>query len=170
MATSVSAETVSATNASPYSGQQLRNIKALSSADLDGYLSGKGMGFAKAAELNHYPGPKHVLELENELKLDQAQRLQTQALFSNMQKEAIKLGKQLVNKERELDVLFSSNAVSADNLKVLLAEIGVIRSSLRYVHLSTHLKQKDILSRHQNMQYDNLRGYSGGGKQHEHSH
>ena len=33
------------------------------------YLSGAGMGYAKAAELNRHPGPMHVLELADQLKL-----------------------------------------------------------------------------------------------------
>lgn len=45
-ATAVSAE-------SPYAGQQTREVKALSTQEVDDYLNGRGMGFAKAAELNH---------------------------------------------------------------------------------------------------------------------
>ena len=55
---------------SPYAGQEKREIKALSQEDVEGYLTGQGMGFAKAAELNQYPGPKHVLELARELRLE----------------------------------------------------------------------------------------------------
>jgi len=51
---------------SPYAGQEKRSIKALSQAQIENFLSGAGMGFAKAAELNHYPGPKHVLELADQ--------------------------------------------------------------------------------------------------------
>jgi hypothetical protein len=50
--------TWAAETSSPYSGQETREIKALSRDEISGYLSGDGMGFAKAAELNHYPGPK----------------------------------------------------------------------------------------------------------------
>jgi hypothetical protein len=32
-------------------------------------LKGDGMGFAKAAELNGYPGPAHVLSVAKELNL-----------------------------------------------------------------------------------------------------
>ena len=31
------------------------------------YLDGAGMGYARAAELNHFPGPMHVLELAREM-------------------------------------------------------------------------------------------------------
>ena len=43
------------------SGLATGSIKALSTEDVDGYLGGKGMGFAKAAELNGFAGPSHVL-------------------------------------------------------------------------------------------------------------
>jgi len=46
----------------PYAGQQAREIKALTVAEIQAYLSGAGSGYAKAAELNHYPGPKHAIE------------------------------------------------------------------------------------------------------------
>lgn len=52
-----------ALQASPDAGQQHRQIKALSADEIQNYLAGKGAGMAKAAELNHYPGPTHVLEL-----------------------------------------------------------------------------------------------------------
>ena len=58
---------------SPYAGQQARDIKALSPDEIQGYLTGQGMGLAKAAELNGYPGPLHVLELAAELKLTEEQ-------------------------------------------------------------------------------------------------
>src|SRR5687767_11125254 len=52
---------------SPYVGQEDRAIKALDAKDVDGLLAGSGMGYAKAAELNGYPGPMHVLELAEKL-------------------------------------------------------------------------------------------------------
>ncbi|MGH7485986.1 MAG: hypothetical protein ACREMY_10365, partial [bacterium] len=54
--------TVGALAATPYAGQQSREIKALSQEEAAGLLAGKGMGFAKAAELNGFAGPAHVLE------------------------------------------------------------------------------------------------------------
>ena len=41
----------------PYAGQQTRAIKALSDDDIAALRAGEGMGMAKAAELNGYPGP-----------------------------------------------------------------------------------------------------------------
>lgn len=156
-----------ADTASPYIGQQLRDIKSLSQSDIDGYLSGKGMGYAKAAELNHYPGPRHVLDMENELKLSNKQREQTEALFKKMQTSAIKLGKQLIQQEKELDQLFASSKITQESLDNLLQKIGSTQARLRYVHLSTHLEQKNILNNHQVMMYDQLRGYNEPGMNHD---
>jgi hypothetical protein len=49
--------------ATPYAGQQTRTIKALSDDEIAALRNGEGMGMAKAAELNGYPGPIHVLSL-----------------------------------------------------------------------------------------------------------
>jgi hypothetical protein len=54
---------------SPYAGQEQRPIKALSDQEVAALLAGQGAGFAKAAELNGYPGPMHVLELADRLAL-----------------------------------------------------------------------------------------------------
>ena len=50
-----------------YVGQETRDIKALSPQDIDDYLHGRGWGMP-AAELNHYPGPRHVLDLAHSLR------------------------------------------------------------------------------------------------------
>jgi hypothetical protein len=42
---------------SPYVGQEFREIKALSPQEISDYLSGKGLGLAKAAELKWLPKP-----------------------------------------------------------------------------------------------------------------
>ena len=91
------------TGASPYAGSEKREIKALSSDEMASYLQGKGMGLAKTAELNHYPGPAHVLTLATELALKPDQKVRTEALFKSMESEAIVLGNQLIKQERELD-------------------------------------------------------------------
>jgi len=56
------------------------------------------MGFAKAAELNHYPGPKHVLQLADQLQLSEEQRQKRQRVFDEMNSKAINLGKRLSRK------------------------------------------------------------------------
>jgi hypothetical protein len=56
----------------PYAGQQTRAVKALSDDEIAALRKGEGMGMAKAAELNGYPGPAHVLQLAGPLGLTDA--------------------------------------------------------------------------------------------------
>jgi Spy/CpxP family protein refolding chaperone len=145
---------------SPYAGQEARDIKALSAEERDSLLSGKGMGLAKAAELNGYPGPAHVLALAGELGLTEAQRRDTQALFAAMESRAIAVGKELVEEERRLDRLFADRAATGDNVSASLGRIGELQARLRGVHLEAHLEQARILSAEQVAQYVRVRGYS----------
>ena len=70
--------------ASPYAGQQTRAIKALSPEDIAALRNGAGMGMAKAAELNGYPGPAHVLALAAQLGLTKNQQQRVTAIFERM--------------------------------------------------------------------------------------
>jgi hypothetical protein len=144
---------------SPYTGQETREIKALSKEEIDGYLSGGGMGFAKAAELNHYPGPSHVLELAGQLRLSDEQRKRTQVIFERMKSQATSLGKQLVEKEQLLDSRFAAGTISNAELERLVTEISVIQGKLRAVHLRAHLAQRVVLTQDQIRLYDSLRGH-----------
>ncbi len=159
---------VMAATESPYKGQQTRAIKALSQQKIDGYLKGKGMGYAKAAELNNYPGPRHVLDMANELKLSAEQIQQTQAIFNSMQAQAVELGKQLVEKEKELDQKFANSQIDANTLASLVSEIGLLEAKIRNVHLAAHLEQRKLLSKHQIQQYSQLRGYGTAHNTHHH--
>jgi len=159
----------------PYAGQQAREIKALSSAEQADLLAGKGMGLAKAAELNGYPGPAHVLELAADLALTPEQRALTRAVWQAMDARAKALGQQLVDAERELDALFASKQVTPERLTAQLDRIGALQAQVRAVHLQAHLEQVRILSPEQTSRYAVLRGYGGAGGghgsgQHPHKH
>ena len=154
--------------ASPYAGEEGREIKALSAEDVDSYLTGKGMGFAKAAELNGYAGPKHVLELASELKLTAEQRTRTQALFASMQTKAVALGRQVVAEERTLDRLFASTSITQDSLQESVTRIGELQADVRAAHLEAHLEQAKILTPEQRAEYLRLRGYHASGAHHSH--
>lgn len=148
---------------SPYAGQELRQIKALSEEQIDGLLAGKGLGFAKAAELNRHPGPRHVLDLREQLALRPEQAQRVEAVFAAMQAEASRLGREIVARETELDGLFSRGEITRDALRRLTGEIGRLTGALRGVHLAAHLDMVEVLTPHQTMLYDRLRGYTGGG-------
>jgi Spy/CpxP family protein refolding chaperone len=158
--------------AAPYAGQESRDIKALSAKDVSALLSGQGMGLAKAAELNGFAGPAHVLELAAELRLTQEQRARTEALFAAMSAKAKSSGRALVDKERELDKLFATKAITPERLSRALSEIGALQAQLRDAHLEAHLAQVEILTPEQNARYGELRGYSATAERgrHEHQH
>ena len=155
--------------ASPYVGQEVRDIKSLSPEDINAYLSGKGMGLAKTAELNGYAGPSHVLELASQLTLTPEQRARTEALFASMASKATSLGRALVEEERKLDRLFATRAVTAELLASSLNEIGSLQAKVRGAHLEAHLAQVEILTSEQNARYAQLRGYGGAGAHTGHS-
>ena len=154
---------------SPYTGEQSRPIKALSADETAALLAGKGMGLAKAAELNGYPGPAHVLELATELQLSDAQKAQTQALFASMQTKAVSLGRALVEEERGLDRLFAEKAATPESLAAALARIGALQARVRGAHLEAHLAPVRILTPEQTAKYAELRGYSKSGGNSEHA-
>jgi hypothetical protein len=149
----------SQTPSSSYAGQEQRAIKALSPQDITMYLEGHGMGFAKAAELNHYPGPRHVLDLATELKLSHEQYTKTQQAYDKMNAEAVRLGKLIVAKEKQLDSLYATQKMSETQLRTTVSDIAKLQGELRFTHLSAHLEMKKILSPPQVAKYDELRGY-----------
>lgn len=145
---------------SDYSGQEKREIKSLSKSDLDELRTGKGWGLAKAAELNGFPGPVHLLEMKEEIELSQEQLNQIEQLYQQMKKQAIPLGLKLIELEKELDESFKSKTINEELLAELLEKIAGVYRDIRYVHLSVHLKTPKILTKEQINEYNKLRGYS----------
>lgn len=148
--------------ASPYVAQEAREIKALSPAEVEGLLAGKGLGYAKSAELNRYPGPAHVLELTSELELSEAQLAATRALHSRMEAQAKVLGAKVVAAEGALERSFREGVASETSLKSALGQIAQLQAELRAVHLLAHVEQRRLLSPEQVTRYVHLRGYHGG--------
>jgi hypothetical protein len=141
-------------------GEEKHTIKTLSEEEVQALLSGQGTGLAKAAELNHYPGPRHVLDLAAQLQLSAAQRAETQQIYDRMHQEAVRLGTLIVDKEQELDQLFATQAVHSDTLRRLTRLIAQLQGDLRLVHLQAHVEMKQLLSREQIDRYVGLRGYT----------
>jgi Spy/CpxP family protein refolding chaperone len=153
---------------SPYAGQEQRAIKALSDREISDLTEGRGLGLAKAAELNGYPGPMHVLELADSLHLSDQQRAKMQELFTAMKAEAIPLGERLIAQEAELDKEFASKTITAASLAASTDAIGITHSALRQTHLKYHLSTVEVLTPAQIRRYAELRGYKGD-VQHPHS-
>jgi hypothetical protein len=150
-----------ASEQSPYSGEEQRSIKSLSAEEIRSLNRGDGMGFAKLAELNHFPGPKHVLSISEELGLSPSQQTDTKALFEEMRRRAVAIGNELLLAESQLDKKFESGIIDTEGLERDLLDIGKLRASLRFVHLEAHLRQKKLLKPDQIRKYDAIRGYHG---------
>ena len=144
---------------SPYAGLEGREIKALSEEQLQQLRNGEGMTLALPAELNQYPGPRHVLELAQELALSLKQQDQVRGIEQAMRAKAIALGTAIIEKERHLDQAFAKRLITDDALRELTREIARLQADLRYTHLSAHLDVRHVLTEQQILKYDELRGY-----------
>jgi Spy/CpxP family protein refolding chaperone len=143
---------------SPYAGGQTHAIKALSADEVRTYAAGEGMGLAKAAELNGYPGPLHVLELAQQLRLTEAEKSKTEQVRAAMLKDATRLGKLIVEKERELDKSFGDKKIDERTLRSMVGEISRLQGELRTAHLRAHLEMMQVLKPEQIKRYAELRG------------
>lgn len=152
---------------SPYAGQEVRRIKALSQNDIEGLLAGAGTpfgGMAKPAELNGYPGPRHVLDAYDagEFQLSNEQHEQIEALYEEMRSEAIELGENIIDIENEIDDAFTGKTITNSFLQEKVKESADLYGQLRFVHLKYHLSMVEILTPQQVEQYNELRGYTSG--------
>lgn len=145
---------------SPYAGQERREIKALSTEEITQLREGEGMGLALAAELNHYPGPRHALELAGALELSAVQVQNVQQIRNVMSHEAQRLGALIIQRERELDNAFRATKINETLLQTLVDDIARLRGALRVTHLRAHLQVSALLTAEQVRRYDELRGYA----------
>ncbi len=117
------------------------------------------MGMALAAELNRFPGPKHVLELAAELELDEEQIRTAQSIFDDMARSAKRLGREVLREEASLDARFADGTIDPESLARSVQEIARLRGELRLVHLQAHLRMRAAMDDEQVAGYDRLRGY-----------
>lgn len=145
----------------PYAGQQDREIKSLSPDEVKQYLAGAGMGYAKSAELNRFPGPMHVLELADKLDLTPEQRARTKTLMDGRKAAARAIGTKRVESERAIEMLFRSGKLDDTALAKSVREAAVLEGEYRLAHLETHRRMRSLLSDDQVARYVRLRGYEG---------
>jgi len=155
-------------HAQPYAGQQHREITTLSQEEVAGYRAGRGMGLARPAELNGYPGPMHVLELADSLHLTAEQRQAVEAIFVRMKEAAETAGARYLELERAVDAAFRSGEVDTDVIRKLVKQADGARAEVRLAHLTAHLETAPRLSTEQRRRYAELRGH--GRKPADHGH
>lgn len=152
-----------------YAGEQHRSLKALDERDVAALRQGQGMGLAKAAELNGYPGPMHTLELAQLLQLSAAQHAATRRLMDEHTARARVLGEAIVEAETELDRLFSSRQATTQAVNSATQRVAGLQARLRAEHLNTHLAQTALLTPEQARRYVELR-YTTGTPDHPYRH
>lgn len=127
---------------SPYAGHAGRAVKALSAEETADLEAGRGMGLAVVAEMNGYPGPMHVVELADALRLTPEQRAASAALIAPMLERAQRLGRDVIVAEAALERAFVAHALDPAALQAQVMGIAELRGRLRAVHLETHLAQQ----------------------------
>jgi Spy/CpxP family protein refolding chaperone len=147
------------TQSTPYSGEEQRLIKALSDDMIDGYRNGRGMGLAKAAELNHYPGPMHILQMKEKLRLSPEQIAILEKVFDQMHNETVPFGNSLIEQEQMLDSVFRTAKADSINVRQFTTRIGELQGKIRFAHLNAHITAQKILTAEQIAMYDKERGY-----------
>jgi len=118
---------------------------------------GRGFGLAFAADQNGYPGPMHVLELRDRLKLTADQEAKARDLMHAMFAESRPKSARLLEAEAKLRRLFAERAADEAAVRAAVAEVERARSEVRLVHLLAHLKTRDLLSEDQRRLYHEAR-------------
>ncbi len=119
--------------------------------------TGRGFGMAFAADKNGYPGPTHVLELRDRLKLTPEQTAKIEALETAMFAESRPKSARLLDAEAKLGRLFASGRADESAIRAAVAEAERARADVRVVHLMTHLKAREILTDEQRRLYEEAR-------------
>jgi hypothetical protein len=147
-------------HAHEHDASAMSEIPSLTEQQMQGLKTGEGMGFAKLAEVNHYPGPKHVLELADQLELTDEQREMVGGIRAKMLEMAIPLGEKIIEAESRLNMRFQHGHIDDTLLREATDQIAVLYGELRYAHLAAHLAAQALLTEEQIATYDNLRGYT----------
>ena len=145
-----------------YAGLQTREIKALSPEAMADLREGRGMGASLPAELNGVPGPMHVLELKEPLRVTPEQVSALQRITAEMKESAQRLGRQVIAAEADLDQAFKAGTADEQTIRDATARIGALNGELRAAHLVAHLKTRQLLTDQQVALYNQARGYASG--------
>lgn len=155
---------------SPYASVPSTRDTGLLPQEVEGLRKGEGMALALPAELNGYPGPRHLLDATGagQLELRPEQREAIQRIYDRMLVEAKAKGQEIIRAEGHLAMRFRNAHIDAAALRDLVDRIGHLRAELRFIHLHTHLETKALLTPEQIARYNALRGYNTSGGSHQH--
>jgi Spy/CpxP family protein refolding chaperone len=155
---------------SPYVSQLDSPVRGLSAQEVDDLLNGRGAGYARSAELNGYPGPRHVLDMKEEINLSPEVAGQIEVIFAQMEAKTKALGHEIVQREMALSQAFAENSLSEAEMQAEVEALARLYGQLRAGHLQAHFQTKPLLSAEQLAQYNELRGYTGTSVPPNHQH
>ena len=118
---------------------------------------GRGFGMAFVADQAGYPGPLHVLELKDRLRLSRDQEAATRALLDQMYAESRPRSARLLDAEARLARLFAAGRPDEAAVRKAVGEVEAARAEVRMVHLAFHLKMRDALTDEQRRLYHDAR-------------
>ena len=118
---------------------------------------GLGAGLAFPADQNYYPGPLHVLELTDVLRLTAQQERQVEALQTAMFTASRPASKRLLESETRLRRLFADGIADEPRVRAATIETERAWAEVRLVHLFAHLKTRAVLSEEQRRLYHEAR-------------
>lgn len=145
---------------SPYVAQLTSPVRGLSAQEVEDLQAGHGMGYARMAELNSYPGPRHLLDLQRELTLSPQQIAAIEPIYATMTEQAQRLGQQIIAQEAELSAAFANKTVDDAGLQTQVMHLADLYGQLRLTHLRAHLQVTPLLTAEQLAAYNELRGYT----------
>lgn len=145
--------------ASPYAHTQSAEFATLTPDEVLELRNGDGMGLARPAELNGFPGPRHLLELKADLDLSREQIARIEAIHAKMKTRAIAKGGAILQAELHLANLFAMGRPTAAETTRMTEHLGIMRGQLQAIHLLAHIESTRELASEQIERYDRLRGY-----------
>ena len=115
------------------------------------------MGPVREAKLNHFPGPKHLLELASEVELHNAQAISIEEILLKMKSKSVAEGSGIVEPDCHLADRFASGQPSVAEARRIARYLGVMRDTLEGIHLLAHIESARELTGDLNEGYDRLR-------------
>jgi len=149
---------------SPYRHQSQSGLRGLDAREMAELRAGTGMGLARVAELNSYPGPRHVLDANEagQFPASSEQIEQVRSIFEAMRGDAKRVGARILDEEGQLETAFRTATITEPDLRARVARIAALQGELRVIHLRAHVATRAILSDAQVARYNALRGYTAG--------
>ena len=136
--------------------------RSLAPEEIRGLQKGEGIGLARAAELNGYPGPAHILVAARAGKIDlyAEQREAIERIHAATKAKAQALGQQILAREASLEAGFRTGHVVEAELARRVEDIARMFAELRLTHLRAHLLTAAILRQEQIEEYYQFQGYA----------